>query len=170
MILKQTLLSASALLLDDHLIAPQPGINTPYTLILFIRSLQSTSLLPRGEIFFHFNLIVNSTQILTIEFITRQVFHSQKYSKANSKLVFVKFPQLLLEKTPRQFQNLSLPNFLITSTEIFSANLKTCLSRKFCYSEPTYLLSICPPNDSIGSLPSLPGHVTIRLKIPCAQP
>ena len=44
-----------------------------------------------------------------------------------SKLVLAKFPQVLFENILRQFQNLSLPKFLISSSRTFQDNFKTCL-------------------------------------------
>ena len=77
MILQQTWLSSGALLLDDRSIAPYPGINTPYALILFIRSLQLSSLLLRGETLFIFALIM----------ISNQNPRHRNYSETISKLV-----------------------------------------------------------------------------------
>ena len=50
----------------------------------------------------------------------------RKRSKTISKLVLAKFPHLLFENILRQFQNLSLPNFLISSSKMFEDNFKTC--------------------------------------------
>ena len=59
----------------------------------------------------------------------RQYFSSplRKHSKTISKLVLANFPHLLFENVPRQFQNLSLPNFLIFSSRFFYDSFKTCL-------------------------------------------
>ena len=47
---------------------------------------------------------------------------------------------------------------------------KNSLSRMFWSAEPIYSLSICSPNDSIGSRPKLQGPVTIGVWIPSARP
>ena len=107
MILKQTLLSAGAFLVDDCSIAPKLGIYTPYPLILFIRSLQSTSLLPRGETLFHFNLIINSNPNPHHRIFKRQNPQNQNYSKTISKLVVAEFPHHFNGNIPKQFKNLS---------------------------------------------------------------
>ena len=44
-----------------------------------------------------------------------------------SKLLFAKFPQVFSENILWQFQNLSLPKFLIFSSRTFQDNFKTCL-------------------------------------------
>ena len=75
--------------------------------------------------------LISSSRTFQDNFKTcrRQYFSSplRKHSKTISKLVLAKFPHLLFENVPRQFQNLSLPNFLIFSSRIFYDSLKTCL-------------------------------------------
>ena len=75
--------------------------------------------------------LISSSKTFQDNFKTcrRQYFSSplRKLSKTISKLVLAKFPHLLFEIVPRQFQNLSLPNFLIFSSRIFYDSFKSCL-------------------------------------------
>ena len=75
--------------------------------------------------------LISSSRTLQDNFKTClcQFFSSplRKHSKTISKLVLAKFPPLLFENILRRFQNLSLPNFLISSSKIFYDNFKTCL-------------------------------------------
>ena len=78
-----------------------------------------------------FKFLISSSRTFQDNFKTClcQYFSSplRKHSKTLSKLVLAKFPHLLFENVPRQFQNLSLPNFLIFSSRIFYDGFKTCL-------------------------------------------
>ena len=53
--------------MDKYLIAPWTGRNNPYTLIIFFRSLQLTSLFPEAELFSTFLLSIFLGRIRALE-------------------------------------------------------------------------------------------------------
>ena len=101
----------------------------------------------------------------------------REHSKTFPKLVFNKIPQVLFENILRQFQNLSLPNFLISSSRTFQDTFKTCLCQyssspsrkhsktvsKFVFARFPHLLSEIFLRQ-LQNL-SVPGFLTSSLKI-----
>ena len=91
--------------MHDYLLAPLTGLNTPYTFIISIRSLQLTNLLSRGRTLFHFTLIMILEQKPCHWNNSKTISASlqRNYSKTISKLVLAEFLHLRNQPSSTRF-------------------------------------------------------------------